>query len=35
MLQVMHWSSVSSTLAMLLASAMLVGLSRAIDRRLG
>ena len=35
MLQVMHWSSVSSTLAMLLASAMLVGLSRAIERRLG
>lgn len=35
MLQVLHWSSVTSTFALLVASASMLGMTRAIDRRLG
>jgi hypothetical protein len=35
MLQVLHWSSVISTLALVIASSSLVGMARAIERRLG
>ena len=34
MLQVLHWSSVTSTLALVIASSSLVGMARAIERRL-
>jgi hypothetical protein len=34
MLQVLHWSSVISTLALVIASSSLVGMARAIERRL-